>query len=264
MKKILTIQDLSCVGQCSLTVALPILSRFGIETCVLPTAILSNHTMFKSWSYLDLTPELTKIFKEWSNNNFNFDCFLFGYLGKLELMKISKDCIKKFSNTNSKVIIDPVFADNGKIYPGFDENYPKEMAKFIKVADIILPNVSEACFMTNCEYKEKYDKNYIQELVFKLKKLTNATIIITGVELNGKIGEVIYNNDMFEYVLLKKLPTKYHGTGDIFSSVFTANYLNGKTLKKSCLYASKFVINCIKNTDKNHFYGVNFEKILKK
>lgn len=263
-KKILTMQDLSCVGQCSLTVALPILSAYGIETCVLPTAILSNHTMFKSWSYLDLTPEIKNIFREWKANEIVFDGFLLGYLGKKELMEIAEECFDKFAAAGSKVIIDPVFGDNGKLYGGFDIAYVEAMAKLLKRADVILPNMTEASFLTGLEYKEVYDKAYVETMVQALKKITDGTVIITGIELEGKIGEVIYHNDKYEYVFLEKLPVKYHGTGDIFSSVFTAHCLDGSSLSESCLAAGKFVADCIRKTDKqSHFYGVNFETVLK-
>ena len=263
-KKILTMQDLSCVGQCSLTVALPILSAYGIETCVLPTAILSNHTMFKSWSYLDLTFEIQNIFREWKSNGIDFDGFLLGYLGKKELMDIAEECFDKFAANGSKVIIDPVFGDNGKLYGGFDLEYVKAMAGLLKRADIILPNMTEASFLTGLEYKEVYDMAYVENMVQALTKICGGTIIITGIELEGKIGEVIYQNGKYEYVFLEKLPVKYHGTGDIFSSVFTAHYLGGATLAESCLAAGKFVADCIRKTDKeSHFYGVNFETVLK-
>ena len=261
--KLLTMQDLSCVGQCSLTVALPILSAYGVETCVLPTAILSNHTMFKSWSYLDLTPEIANIFKEWKNNGFKFDGFLLGYLGKKELMDIAEECFNRFAADGSKVIIDPVFADNGKLYGGFDMEYVGAMRKLLKRADIILPNMTEASFLTGVEYRETYDKAYVERMVQALTKITDGTIIITGIELEGQIGEVIYEKGKYEYAFLEKLPEKYHGTGDIFASVFTANYLKGSSLADCCLESGKFVADCIKNTDKKtHFYGVNFEHIL--
>ena len=261
--KILTMQDLSCVGQCSLTVALPILSAYGIETCVLPTAVLSNHTMFRSWSYLDLTPEIPKIFYEWEVNDFRFDGFLLGYLGKKELMDIAEECFKKFSAAESKVIIDPVFGDNGKLYGGFDAEYVKAMAKLLKSADVILPNMTEASFLTGHEYRETYDKTYVENMVQALTRIMDGTIIITGIELEGKIGEVIYSGGTYEYVLLEKLPEKFHGTGDIFSSVFSAGYLGGKALAECCREAGKFVADCIRQTDKKqHFYGVNFETIL--
>lgn len=262
MKKILTMQDLSCVGQCSLTVALPILSAYGIETCVLPTAVLSNHTMFKSWSYLDLTPEIENIFREWKNNGFKFDAFLLGYLGKKSLMDVAEKCFDNFSADNAPVIIDPVFADNGKLYGGFDLEYVAEMRKLIKRADIILPNVTEACFLTDTEYRETHDDNYVKALAEKLHCITKKTIIITGVELNGRIGEFIFSDNKSAYVLLDKEPQKRHGTGDIFASIFTANYLGGKSLEDSCRLASQFVIDCLKATPDEHFYGVEFEKVL--
>ena len=263
-KRILTMQDLSCVGQCSLTVALPILSRFGIETCVLPTAVLSNHTMFNGWSYLDLTPEIENIYSHWEKNNFLFDGFLLGYLGKKELMDIAVDGFKRFSAKGAPVIIDPVFADNGKLYGGFDLAYVAEMRKLIKHADIILPNVTEACFLTDTEYREVQSEEYIKELAEKLYNITGKTVIITGAEKDGLIGEYILNGGKSEYVLLPKEPQKRHGTGDIFASVFTANYLGGKSLAESCKAASQFVIDCLKATDNEHFYGVNFESILSK
>lgn len=263
MKKILTMQDLSCVGQCSLTVALPILSRFGIETCVLPTAVLSNHTMFKGWSYLDLTPEIPAIYENWKNNGIKFDGFLLGYLGKAELMDLAVKCFDGFSEEGAPVIIDPVFADNGKLYGGFDLNYVAQMRKLIAHADVILPNVTEACFLTDTPYESECSVEFVKGLAKKLAKMTDATVIITGAERDGKIGEIIYCDGQFEEVLLEKLPAKRHGTGDIFASVFTANYLDGQSLTASCFAASQFVIDCLRETDPDHFYGVNFEKILK-
>ncbi|MCM1438686.1 MAG: pyridoxamine kinase [Roseburia sp.] len=269
-KRILTMQDLSCAGQCSLTVALPILSRYGVETCVLPTAVLSNHTMFKSWSYLDLTPELPAIFENWKSNGIKFDAFLLGYLGKKELMALAEECFDGFANGGAPIIIDPVFADNGKLYGGFDLAYVAEMKKLIRRADIILPNVTEACFLTGTEYREEHSDEYIKELANKLFDITGKTVVITGVEWQNLIGEYILTEIMRDkkpalrgdYVMLEKLPEKRHGTGDIFASVFTANYLNGKSLSECCSAASRFVIDCLKATDPAHFYGVNFERVL--
>ncbi len=271
-KKLLTMQDLSCVGQCSLTVALPILSAYGIETGVLPTAVLSNHTMFKGWSYLDLTPEIDNIFSHWEGNGFRFDAFLLGYLGKPCLMKVAEKCFDKFSADEAKIIIDPVFGDNGKLYPAFDANYVNEMRSLLKRADIILPNVTEACFLTGTEYKSEHDDEYIKSLAEKLFAITGGIVVITGVESKDRIGEFILYEAVRgkktslrgEYVMLKKEPQKRHGTGDIFASVFTANYLNGKSIADCCYEASQFVIDCLKATDGEHFYGVNFERVLKR
>lgn len=261
-KKILTMQDLSCVGQCSLTVALPVLSALGVETCVLPTAVLSNHTMFKTWSYLDLTDKIADIFDGWEKNGIRFNAFLLGYLGNFKLMDVAEECFDRFSEKDAKVIIDPVFGDNGKLYGGFDMNYVKAMRKLIRRADVILPNLTEACFLADIEYREEYGRDYIDNILAKLKKYTDATIVITGVCFNGQIGEAICTGEGFECLQFEKLPQSKHGTGDIFSSVFTASYLSGNSLEKCCTLASNFVTDCIKCTGDGHFYGVEFEKVL--
>lgn len=261
-KKLLTIQDLSCVGQCSLTVALPILSAYGIETCVLPTAVLSNHTMFKQWSYLDLTPEVDNIYSNWRENGFKFNAFLLGYLGKASLMDLSERAFDEFSTDDRLIVIDPVFADNGKLYGGFDAEYVKGMARLIRRADIILPNLTEACFLTGMEYKTEYDRAYVEEVLAALAKLTNGIAVVTGVELGGKIGEAIKAGDKISYVMGEKLPVSKHGTGDIFASVFTGEYLGGATLEEAADRASVFVQDCLRATPDEHFYGVVFEKIL--
>lgn len=263
-KRILTMQDLSCVGQCSLTVALPVLSRYGIETCVLPTAVLSNHTMFNGWSYLDLTNELPSIFQNWKNNGIKFDAFLLGYLGKSTLMDLAEKCFDEFSSEGAPVIIDPVFADNGKLYGGFDLDYVAAMRKLIRRADVILPNVTEACFLTDTPYGENHGEDFLKGLAEKLYAITGKTVIITGLEESGKIGEYILSDGKAKKVLLEKQPQKRHGTGDIFASVFTAYYLEGESLEKCCKEASAFVIDCLKSTDDGHFYGVNFERVLKR
>ncbi len=261
-KRICTMQDLSCVGQCSLTVALPILSRYGIETCVLPTAILSNHTQFKSWSYLDLTSEIPNIYREWSNSGINFDGFVLGYLGKKQLADLAVELFDRFSAPNAPVVIDPVFADNGVLYSGFDLDYVREMAKLVAYADVIDPNITEACFLTGTPYQEDHGKDFALLLAERLSRLTKATVVITGVEFDGLIGELIYRNGETEYVMLPKLPAAYHGTGDIFTSVMSAHFFAGESLAQACLKAGKFVADCMRGTEQGHFYGVNFERLL--
>jgi len=219
--------------------------------------------MFDGWSYLDLTPETENIFNSWENNGFKFDAFLLGYLGKPELMRVAERCFDKFSADGAQVIIDPVFGDNGKLYPAFDLNYVSEMRKLLKRADVILPNVTEACFLTETEYKPGYDGTFVTELERKLTKITDGKIIITGAIMGDDIAEFIYGKKKGEILLHERIPQSKHGTGDIFASVFTANYLLGKGLHNSCNAAAGFVADCLKNTDKDHFYGVNFERVLK-
>ena len=263
-KRILTMQDLSCVGQCSLTVALPVLSAMGVEACVLPTAVLSNHTMFEKWSCLDLTEEVRKIMKIWKENSFKFDAFYLGYLGSAPLMDIARECFKDFAADGAKVIIDPAFGDNGKLYPAFDGQYVEEMKKLIKSADIILPNLTEACYLCGADYKENASVEYTEEVIKKLSAHTDAVIVLTGAERNGEIGEIIYSDGKFSYVWDKKLPVRFHGTGDIFAAAFTAEYLDTGSLDKACAVAGRLVAESIKATEPEHRYGVNFEYALRR
>ncbi len=261
--KILTMQDVSCLGQCSMTVALPILSHFGIETVILPTAVLSNHTMFSKWSYLDLTDELENIYKGWRDNGFTFDGFLLGYLGKKSIIESAERCFDGFSAPDAKIIIDPAFGDNGKLYGGFDAEYVASMRKLLARADIILPNLTEVTFLTGGEYRESYDRAYLEGEIKKLAKYTKATVVVTGVEFgDGLIGEAVYSEGKFEYTFAKKLPRRSHGTGDIFAAVFAANLFNGKNLLDSCALAGEFVADCLRATEPEHGYGVRFEKVL--
>lgn len=263
-KRILTMQDLSCVGQCSLTVALPVLSAYGVEAAVLPTAILSNHTMFNKWSCLDLTEETRNIMNVWKENSFKFDAFYLGYLGLVPLMEVAKTCFGNFSADGAKIIIDPAFGDNGKLYPAFDERYVEAMKDLIKSADIILPNLTEACFLSGTNYEQNASVEFAEEVVKKLSCLTDAVIVLTGAEKDGKIGEIIYSDGKFSYVWAEKLPARFHGTGDIFAAAFTAEYLESGNLEKACAVAGELVAESIKATDPSHPYGVNFEYVLKR
>lgn len=255
-------QDLSCVGQCSLTVALPVLSALGVETCVLPTAILSNHTMFKKWTCLDMTPEIKNIMDVWDTNGFRFDAFYLGYLGSASLMDVAKQCFKKFSADGAEVIIDPAFGDNGKLYPAFDSHYVQCMKDLIKCADIILPNLTEACFLSGIEYEPDATIEFAQVVIKKLSTITDAVIVLTGVERDGEIGEIIYRGGQFSYVWDEKLPKRYHGTGDIFASAFTAEYVKSRDMQKACFIAGRLVGDSIRATHPDHNYGVNFEYVL--
>lgn len=262
-KRILTMQDLSCVGQCSLTVVLPVLSAYGIETCVLPTAILSNHTAFDKWSCLDLSFEMDNILKAWQENNFMFDAFLGGYLGSAAMADVAKICFQHFMKEGAPIIIDPVFGDNGKLYAAFDSGYVAVMADLIKSADIILPNLTEACFLTGIEYQPEVSTASAKEIVKRLAECTPAAIVLTGVEHDGEIGELIYADGEFSEVWAKKLPQRFHGTGDLFASAFTALYLQGSGLTEACEAAGNLVAAGINATDGSHIYGVNFEYALK-
>ncbi len=211
-----------------------------------------------------MTLELDSIFTAWRNNNFKFDSFLLGYLGKKDIMGGCEYLFDNFANENAPIIIDPAFGDNGKLYGGFDKEYVLAMRKLISRADIILPNITEVCYLLGWDYREEYTEAYLKSALFELSRYTKATIIVTGIKQGkNKIGEVIYKDGTFEYVMGKKLPISYHGTGDIFSAVFASHYLNGKPLPECCRLAGEFVVKCIKATKDDHPYGVRFESVLK-
>lgn len=265
MKRIVTIQDISCVGKCSLTVALPIISAMGIETVVIPTAVLSTHTAFKNFTYRDLTGDLPKIAKHWKQEKFDFDGIYTGYLGSIEQIDILKEFFKQFKTPNNFIFIDPVMADNGKLYAGFDEKFVREMKELCKMADIIVPNLTEASYMLETEYKESCSEQEIKGMLIKLSNLGPKYVVLTGVSFNeNKLGVMSYNketNKFFTY-FKEKVPAKYHGTGDIFASTLVGAITNRNTLEEGLKVAVDYVwetINDTYKTNKKDVYGVNFE-----
>ncbi len=265
-KRILTIQDASCVGQCSLTVALPIISACGIETAVLPSALLSTHTAgFKGFTVLDLTLEFPKIIEHWKKAGIRFDAVYTGYILKHQISYIKEIC--ETMNNGAK-IIDPVMADHGKFYYGFDQCFASEMASLCENADVILPNLTEAAFLLNEECKlENYDKEYIESLCKKLsKKLNVKCIILTGVSFEkDKLGVCVYENDNFNYYFSKRISRDFHGTGDIYSSSFVGAYMNGKSAYEAAKIAVDYTVHAMELTIDDalvHTYGVYFEKAL--
>lgn len=263
-KRILTVQDVSCVGQCSLTVALPILSAFGIETAILPTAVLSNHTMFSGWTFADLTCEMPKINERWGEENLDFCAIYTGYLGSAEQISHIKDIAKKRLISGGELIVDPVMADNGKLYPAFDLAFVEEMKKLVSVADIVMPNITEACFLTGNSYREDQSPDYIESLIDGLRKKGAKKVIITGVSFSpDKLGVAVNENGCTEYRFEQYLDKKYHGTGDIFASALTGAYMCGDSLADSAQFGAQVVIEAIRNTmGTEHWYGVRFEKAL--
>jgi cysteine synthase A len=265
-KKIVTIQDISCYGQCSITVALPILSACGYETAILPTSILSTHTSgFHGFEYKDMDEELDRFLKHWDREGLGFDAIYTGYLGSASLVDFTLRAIKQLKKENSLVIVDPAMGDKGKLYPAFNEEYALKMRELIKEADIILPNITEAAFMSGVQYKEKYDKEYIENLLKELSKYTKAKIILTDVSFQkNATGVYIYDNGYLQYYKHHKIGNGYHGTGDIFSSTFVASYLKNHELYLSVKMAADYVYRCINYTqsDKDHWYGVKFEPLL--
>lgn len=265
-KKILTIQDISCVGQCSLTVALPIISACGVETCVLPSAVLSTHTAgFSGYTFRDLTEDLPAIKEHWVKENIKFDAIYTGYLGSTKQIAYVADIFEATAADNCCKIVDPAMADNGKLYPGFDGAYVEAMKGLCAVADYVVPNITEACFLTGVEYKTQYDRTYIDEILEKLTALGCKNVIFTGISYTpGKTGVVVYENGQYAYYEHELLPNSCHGTGDIYASAFVGAYMRDKSAYEAAKIAADYTVECIKETAKleNHWYGAAFEPAL--
>lgn len=267
-KRVLTIQDISCVGQCSMTVALPIVSACGVETAVLPSAVLSTHTAgFSGFTVRDLADDMPGIREHWVKEGIKFDAVYTGYLGSAEqvdyVLDIARDCRKE----NFSLIVDPAMADHGKLYPAFDMAYVEAMKKLCAAADYLLPNITEACFLCGVEYKTEYDEAYVMEIVKALSDMGVKNVILTGVSYAAdKTGIVVYRNGKLEYYEHEFLPNSCHGTGDIYASAFTGALVRGKDAFESAKIAADYTLECIRYTadDPSHWYGAKFEPVLGK
>lgn len=268
-KRVLTFQDISCLGQCSITVALPIISACGIETVVLPSAVLSTHTGgFTDYTFRDLTEDIPSIWKHWKKEGQIFDCLYTGYLGSITQIDYVKDIYDNVITSGGPLIVDPAMADFGNLYSGFDQNFVDHMAKLCGMADIILPNLTEAAFMTNTELRlDKHDEAYILELLHKLTELGPKHIVLKGISYDeDKIGIAVYDteNESIDYYFTEKIPVSSPGTGDCYASAFTGAFIQGHSVIDSASIAADFVVECIKRTmdDQYHRYGVKFEKAI--
>ena len=268
MKRIVTIQDISCVGKCSLTVALPIISAMGVETAILPTAVLSTHTMFSGFTCKDMTDQIVPISEHWKKEKFGFDAVYTGYLGSFEQIEIVSKLFEEFKTESNLIIVDPVMADNGKLYPAFDEAYARENAKLCAKADLIVPNLTEAAFLTGLPYKTEYDREYITKMLDALANLGPKYVALTGVSFEkGKIGIMGLNTETGEYFeyYTAHVPVSYHGTGDIFSSVVVGALTRGMSLQEAFRIACDYTKETIEYTFRTkgaETYGVDFEMTL--
>lgn len=266
-KKILTIQDISCVGQCSLTVALPILSACGLETCILPSAVLSTHTAgFSGFTFRDLTDDMPEIQAHWKKENIKFKAIYTGYLGSVKQVGYVQDILNTMGTDDCVRIVDPAMADNGKLYSIFNDEYVEAMRGLCGSADILIPNITEACFLANVEYRETYDECYVKELLENLSKLGAKTIVLTGVGyVPGKTGVVVYEHGNLRYYEHDMVSNGCHGTGDIYASAFTGALMNDKDILEAAKIAADYTVKCIINTqgDADHWYGAKFETALR-
>lgn len=267
-KKVLAIHDISCVGRCSLTVALPIISACGIECSVLPTSVLSTHTGgFTGYTFRDLTADIDPIIKHWQSLDLSFDGIYSGFLGSMAQIEKVETIIKEFGRKDGLVCVDPCMADNGRLYTLFDQAYAARMGGLCRQADLIVPNITEACLLLDWPYAEgPYSHEMIEEMLKDLAALGPARVILTGVYFdNEQLGAACYSaaSGQICYAMAARLPGYYHGTGDVFASAAFAALIAGKPLSQANRIAVEYTQQCISRTYQagtDIRYGVNFEE----
>lgn len=270
-KRVLAVHDLSGVGKCSLTVALPIISAAGVECSALPTAVLSTHTGgFTGFTYRDLTEDILPIVKHWQDLQLDFAGIYTGFLGSFQQIDLMKTLFQKLADKDTVKFVDPVMADNGKLYTIFDESFPPKMLELCRLSDVVMPNFTESAFLLGEDYVEgPYDKDYVEGLLKRLaQKMPVKTIILTGVYFDDKaLGAAVYDTTKKEthYILGERIAGSYHGTGDVFGSFVVGAYTNGKSMTESVEIAVHLTVKAIKWTKEAKTdirYGVNFERYL--
>ena len=263
--RILTVQDISCVGQCSLTVALPILSACGAESCPLPSAVLSTHTAgFHNFTFRDLTDDMPAIAAHWQSEGIRFDAIYTGYLGSTRQIGYVRELFANAGTEACVRIVDPAMADNGRLYPAFDAAFVEDMRSLLPYADYLLPNITEAALLAGMPYRESYGEDYVRALCEALCALGAKTVVLTGVSYDAETTGVAVWDGALRYYRHEKLSRGCHGTGDVYASAFTGALLRGHEVLDAARIAADFTVSCIRFTsqDESHWYGVKFEPLL--
>lgn len=264
MKRIVTIQDFSCVGKCSLTTALPVISAAGVEACGIPTALLSNHTGFDSFYSRDLTEELPPIGAQLKREKITFDAIYTGYIASTHQMKLISDFIDEFGE-NALIFVDPVMGDNGRIYSGLSQDYPENMLKLCRRADILSPNITEACLLLGREYSPDLSRAEIEDMLKQLFRLCGRYAFITGVREGEKIGAAGFDGSSFHTCFMPHENIVCAGTGDILSAAFLGAVMRGADFDSALDIAVSFTYEAVRITENDparRFYGVQFEAAL--
>ena len=268
LKRIVSIQDISCVGKCSLTVALPIVSAMGVECGIVPTAVLSVHTAFDSFTFDDLTDQIEPIGQSFADNGIAFDAIYTGYLGSFEQLEVVSRFLDLHKKEGTLVFVDPAMADNGALYTGFTPAFARAMgAVLCSKADIVDPNITETSFMLGAEYRKDgdYDEDYLKGLLEGLVGLGAKKAVLTGVVLEpGTCGVYGLDGQTGEYFSYfnELVDARFHGTGDVFSSATVGALMNGKSLQEALAIAADFTVRSIRATlahEDHNWYGVDFE-----
>lgn len=269
IKKVAAIHSSCGYGRASLGIVTPVLSSMGLQVCPVPTAVLSSHTGFQNVSFVDLTETLKGYFKQWTNLNLRFDCIYSGFLSSPKQIDIISHYIKSIKNNTNLIVIDPVMGDSGNLYRTINEEMLVNMRNYIKLADIITPNYTEAAFLLNNEYQEKISLEEIKKWTIALSKFGPKYVVITSVPDNDKnyTSIVMYNktSDLFYTKRIKKIPVSYPGTGDAFTSILIGCLLNDITFEKAIDISSDFLSKVIKESNEANLptkEGILIEKYL--
>jgi len=267
-KKIAAINDLSGFGKCSLSVALPLISKLGVQCCPLPTAVLSDHTGFDSYYFVDFSEHMEPYIDEWKKLNLRFDGILTGFLGSEEQIETVKSFIEHFADENTVVIVDPVMGDNGNTYATYTHEMCKGISKLVEHANIITPNVTEACILTGIPYKEHFSESELHEMTYKLCEKGPDMVVITGVDRGVYLENYVYQKDDGPRVLrTRRIAPQRSGTGDVFASIVAACFVQGLSFEKSVRKAADFIKECLKSSTELDIPvtdGVCFEKVIDK
>lgn len=250
-KRVAAIADISCFGKCSLTVTLPLLSAAGIETAVIPTAVLSTHTGgFTDGTLRDLSEDMMPIARHWNREGISVDAVYTGYLCSKQQIYLAAEAARLISRSETVLITDPAMADNGRLYKGFDSDFPRYMLELCAKADLIIPNITEAALMLGVKVQTPpYTEDYINALLEGLYLKTHAAVVLTGVRFdNRKIGAAIFDGEQKDYVFSDWIDVSFHGTGDVFTSALIAAVMNGRSLKAAAQIAANFTCACIRRT----------------
>lgn len=267
-KKVVAIHDISCYGKCSLTVALPVLSAAGINTPIIPTAVLSTFVgPFPGFTYRDMTEDIIPVVEHWNDMGFEFDAVYTGFLGSKEQVEVVRKAIGMIRNPDTKVYVDPVMGDHGELYSTFNEDFPSEMKKLCGDADIIIPNFTEATKMLDEPFATgPYTEEYVEGLVRRTGKLSAGKVVLTGVYFDEKkLGAAAYDKETDEimYIMKERVKGFYHGSGDIFGSGLVSSLVHGWDLAEAVDIAEDLTIASIRNSLEGGYdtdHGLCFEE----
>lgn len=270
VKKVVAVHDLSGVGHVSLMAVIPVLSSMGFQVCPLPTAVLSTHTQYPTYSFLDLTKEMEHIIENWEKLGIRFDTFYTGYLGSPKQAQIVEAFISKFRRENDMVVVDPVLGDNGHLYKGITGEMVTEMKRLVRQADIITPNLTELYYLLDMPSQEHITDAELKKALKALSDQGPSIVIATSVPVSGdprSTSVYAYNRFGNRYwkVTCPYLPAHYPGTGDTFTSVITGSLMQGDSLPIALDRATQFILQGIRATfgyEYNNLEGIMLEKVL--